>query len=142
MTAQTVDLTTLDHFRWSCNTLYRNVLNEFNGISLFLNIKLNHMDAGKLIQEYPTVNITVTGKDLKDWGESIAIRTAESILQKKEERHFTPKEIEEKFDICPATRWRWDKTGLLKGHRIGRRLYYCESDILELLGKKRRGLDE
>ena len=93
-----------------------------------------------LIRDNPRINITLSGEDLHDVITSTVTEAVERMLEKKEERLFTAKEVEDRFDICPATRWRWDKLGILKAQRIGRRIYYRESDIQELLNQK--GLNE
>lgn len=97
------------------------------------------MDIQRLIEENPQINITVSGQDLQEYSKSLVKETTEALLQKQEERVFTAVEVEQKFNICPATRWRWDKMGILKGQRIGNRLYYLESDLQKLMNKKREG---
>lgn len=97
---------------------------------------------GRLIQDHPNINITVSGQDLLEFGETLVAKASVSLLQKQEDKLKTPAEVEDMLSICPATRWRWDKNGILKGHRIGRRLYYHESEIRDLLKKRGGNLDE
>lgn len=52
--------------------------------------------------------------------------------------NYTPAEVERKFRISGATRWRWTNIGILKGYRIGNRLYYRKDEVDDLLNKKRR----
>ncbi len=94
------------------------------------------MNIQELVNDNSTINITVSGKDLQEYGQAIAKTTAETILQRNAEKLFTAREVEAMFDICSATRWRWDKIGLLKARRVGNRIYYPESSIQELLKKK------
>ena len=49
---------------------------------------------------------------------------------------FARQEVIDKFNICSATLWRWDKLGLLEGKKIGRRLFYPESEIKRVLNLK------
>ena len=94
------------------------------------------MDLKRIIQEHPAINLTVSGKDLQEYGASIAKQTADAILQSKDEKILTAAEVEGMFNICPATRWRWSKLGILKERRVGNRVYYPESEVKALLKKK------
>jgi hypothetical protein len=94
------------------------------------------MELQDLIQNNPSVNITISGQDLLDYGHEIARTIAEEILTRKDEKLYTAGEVEEMFNICSATRWRWGKTGLLKSRKIGNRIYYPEGNIKELISKK------
>jgi len=94
------------------------------------------MDINELIQNNPSINLTVTGEDLREYGEGIAKQAAQAVLQGNEDIPRTAKYVEEKFGVCPATRWRWDKLGILKPKRIGGRIFYSDSDIQELLEKR------
>lgn len=86
-----------------------------------------------LIKENPLINLTVNAEDLMNFGEKIADRTARTILDKKEERIFSRKEVMEKFGICSATLWRWEKMNLIESKKIGNRKFYPESEIERLL---------
>ena len=94
------------------------------------------MDLNELIQNNPGITISVTGKDLQEYGHTIAKQTAEAVLQAKDEKILTAGEVEAMFNICPATRWRWNKLGILKARRVGNRVYYPEGEVKELLKKK------
>ena len=94
------------------------------------------MNIHELIQNNPGINITVTGKELQEFGKAIVDQAKETILQSQDEKKFTAAEFEEMFDICPATRWRWDKEGIINPIRIKSRIYYLESDIKKLLESK------
>lgn len=94
------------------------------------------MNLHDLLLNNPDVNITVSGKDLLEFGQSIAKQSTEVVLQAQDEKTFSAKDIESKFGICAATRWRWDKLGILKGSKVGNRIYYRESDVKALLEKK------
>ncbi len=50
---------------------------------------------------------------------------------------LTAKKVEDILGISATTRWRWEKKGILKSHRIGGKRYYRFSEILALTeGKK------
>lgn len=42
--------------------------------------------------------------------------------------------VNERLHVDNSTLWRWDKTGYLKAIRIGRAVYYKESDVKRLEG--------
>jgi len=86
-----------------------------------------------LIKENPFINLTVNAKDLMNFGEKIADRTAKTILENKEEKIFSRNQVIEKFGICSATLWRWEKMNLIESKKIGNRKFYPESEIKRLL---------
>jgi len=94
------------------------------------------MNLNDLIKENPTINITINGSDLLQFGQDIANQAARIALNENKEILHTRNEAMTKFDVCAATLWRWDKLGLIKGKKIGHRKYYTESDIKLLLANK------
>ena len=42
---------------------------------------------------------------------------------------LTPDEVASKYRISKVTLWRWDKEGLLKPIKMGRKSFYRQSDI-------------
>lgn len=90
----------------------------------------------ELINENPDVNITIKAGDLMEFGQKIASQTAREILEKHDEKVYTRAEIIEKFHICSATLWRWDKLKLINSKKIGNRVYYSESEIMNLISMK------
>ena len=94
------------------------------------------MNIQKLISENPGINLTVTAGDLLQFGQSIVTQTAKTILDNQDEKIYTRDEVIQKFNVCSATLWRWDKLGLINGKKIGNRRYYPESEIKRLTGQK------
>jgi hypothetical protein len=94
------------------------------------------MNLESLIKENPGINITVNAGELLAFGQNIAAQTAKTVLEKHDEKVFTRNEVIEKFKICPATLWRWDKLGLIVSKKIGNRIYYPESEIKRLSNLK------
>ena len=94
------------------------------------------MNINKIIEENPNINLTVNVCDLLKFGQTIADQTAQTILNNHDEKVFTRNEVIEKFNVCSATLWRWDKLGLIQGKKIGNRKYYPESEIKRLLSQK------
>ncbi|MFC2110860.1 MerR family transcriptional regulator [Bacteroidota bacterium] len=94
---------------------------------------LSNKDLNEFIKNYPNVNVTIKASDLLEFGQSIAITTAQTVLSKYDEKIYTRQEVIQKFNICSATLWRWDKMGLINGKKIGNRRYYSESEIKQLV---------
>ncbi len=94
------------------------------------------MDIHDIIEEHPSINLTVSGKDLQEYGEIIAKKTVDGIRESNNEKILTAAEVEAMFNICPATRWRWSKLGILKERRVGNRVYYPENEVKALLKTK------
>jgi len=92
-----------------------------------------------MIKENPSINITINAGDLMAFGQYIATNTAQTILDKHEEKIYTRNEVMQKFNICSATLWRWDKMGLIQGKKIGNRKYYSESELKRLISQKGGG---
>jgi len=97
------------------------------------------MSLHELIQNNPGINLTVNAGELMEFGNSIADRTVKTFLQKHDEKLYTAKEFEDKFNICPATRWRWEKMNLIESKKIGNRVYYPESEIKRLTISQKGG---
>jgi len=94
------------------------------------------MDIKEVIKDNPNINITVNASDLLAFGESIATQTAQSVIQNTDEKVYTRNEVIQKFDICSATLWRWDKLNLINSKKIGNRRFYSESEIKRLTTQK------
>ena len=94
------------------------------------------MNLLEIIREHPTINITVKGSDLLEFAETIANQAAKNALAQNQEKLYTRDEVMEKFGVCSATLWRWNKSGIIQGKKIGRRHYYTEKEILQLLSNQ------
>lgn len=53
--------------------------------------------------------------------------------QNTTDRLLTCNELCEMLKISEVTRWKWTKDGVLTGHRIGNKLRYKESEVLQAL---------
>jgi predicted DNA-binding transcriptional regulator AlpA len=94
------------------------------------------MTIENLIKENPGINLTVKAGELMEFGNSIADRTAKTILLKHDEKVYSRKEVVQKFGICEASLWRWGKIGLIESKKIGNRVFYPESEIKRLTSLK------
>lgn len=94
------------------------------------------MNILNIIKENPGINLTVSSSDLMEFGRSIVTQTTTTILENQNEKVFTRSEVIDKFQVCSATLWRWDKIGLIKSKKIGNRRYYPESEIKRLTNRE------
>lgn len=90
----------------------------------------------QIIKENPGINITVKAGELLEFGQNIADRAVKTFLQKHDEKVYTRNEVIEKFKICSATLWRWEKLNLIESKKIGNRVFYPESEIKRLTSQK------
>ena len=79
-----------------------------------------------------TIQIVLSPEDLEQ-----AIRTvvSELLTQREEERadrRITRAAARSRLHVDDTTLWRWDKSGYLPAIRIGRAVYYRESDIKKI----------
>jgi predicted DNA-binding transcriptional regulator AlpA len=66
-----------------------------------------------------------------------AIRSVVSELlaereEKKKEALLTRKAVSERLNVDNSTLWRWDKANYLKPIRVGKAVYYKESDVKDI----------
>ncbi len=94
------------------------------------------MNIEQIIKENARINITVNAGELLEFGQQIANLTIKRYLERKDEKVFSRKEVTEKFGICQATLWRWDKMGLIESKKIGARVFYPESEIIRLTSQR------
>lgn len=94
------------------------------------------MTIENLINENPGINITVKAGELLEFGQIIADRAVKTFLKKHDEKVYSRNEVIEKFKICSATLWRWDKLNLIESKKIGNRVFYPESEIKRLTSLK------
>jgi predicted DNA-binding transcriptional regulator AlpA len=78
----------------------------------------------------------VKAGELMEFGQQIAERTVKTFLQQHDEKVYSRQQVTEKFGICSATLWRWDKMGLIENRKIGNRVFYSESEIKRLMSQK------
>lgn len=66
-----------------------------------------------------------------------AIRSVVSDLlaereEQKKESLLTRKAVSERLNVDNSTLWRWDKANYLKPIRVGKAVYYKESDVIDI----------
>lgn len=94
------------------------------------------MQLDEMIRSNPDINLTIQAGELAAFGQNIADQAVKTFIENKDEKVYTRAEVLEKFKICPATLWRWEKISLIKGKKIGNRVYYLESEIKRLTSQK------
>ncbi len=84
----------------------------------------------EIIQSGANTLLLVTPADLKEFALSVVNEYTQA--SRMEERKYTRKEFAERKGVTLSTLWRWEKQGLLKGTRVGQKVYYRDSDLKEL----------
>lgn len=78
-------------------------------------------------QNYP-FQVVLNAAELKelllDWKEESELKR-----NKEQQTLMTPDEVASKYRVSKVTLWRWDKEGLLKPIKMGRKSFYRQSDI-------------
>lgn len=85
----------------------------------------------------PKLSIQISGDDLVKFVNSIKNEKPEAKEEKQPERLLTRKETAKMLNITLPTLHKYDKDGLIKSSRIGRRVLYRESEILGALKERR-----
>jgi predicted transcriptional regulator len=62
--------------------------------------------------------------------------TKEKSNQTTENKLFTRVEILAKFKISSVSLWKLEKSGLIKGKRLGRKVFYYEDDIIQAMNQQ------
>ena len=83
------------------------------------------------------ISININVSDLLLFGERIAEMTANSILERHEEKMYTREEVAEKFKVSDTTLWRWQNQGTITRKKIGNRVYYPEAEVKRLCQLKK-----
>lgn len=91
------------------------------------------MNINDILKSGANVQLVVNALDLKEmflqWSEE---HNRNSVSVPKE-KYLTAQEAAEKLGVDVSTLWRWDKTDFLKKIKVGKKIFYRESDILKLM---------
>jgi len=95
------------------------------------------MNIQELVNNCAHVSFTLTGNDLKDFGDYLIDKTRrdleEIVLSDKAETYPTVKQVTEILNVDPVTLWRWNKKGYLKTIEFGGGRRYKMSDVKAIL---------
>ena len=82
------------------------------------------------------VLISVSGADLREFGEYIVKKTIELMNSEKQEVMLKVTEVTEKLMVSRTALYRWEKSGYLRPVRIGGRVRYRLSDVEAIIKKR------
>ena len=95
------------------------------------------MNIQELAQFAPTINLTITAGDLKEFATQLIAETKEqleqSISDSKAETYLSSEKVMEMMEISKTTLWRWKQRGYLVPVRIGGNDRYRLSDIQKIV---------
>lgn len=99
------------------------------------------MELAKILNENENVMLVVSGKDLKEFANTIAHRFVsymeiEPVSEPDNEKLYTASEVGEMLHVTSTTLYRWDKANYLKPTRIGGKRFYRGEDIKKLSNTK------
>lgn len=86
------------------------------------------------------VTLRVKPQDLVDFADFLIRRykaeVCPAIVNAAKETLISKKEVMEKFGVCPATLWNWERAKTLIPVRIGRKVSYRQADVEQLILKR------
>lgn len=84
--------------------------------------------------------LMVTGAELEEAFRTILSELLAEKAAGSRERKIPRLEVARRLGVDPSTLWRWDKAGYLKPVRQGSKVFYRESDVIDLEeGQHHRG---
>lgn len=84
-----------------------------------------------IIQSGANTLLVVTPADLQEFALSV-VNEFTKAAPRMEEKRYSRREFARRHGVTLSTLWRWEKQGLLKGIRVGQKVYYRDSDLKEL----------
>lgn len=95
------------------------------------------MNIQELAQCAPTINLTITAGDLKEFATQLIAETKEqleqSISDSKAETYLSSEKVMQMMEISKTTLWRWKQRGYLVPVRVGGNERYRLSDIKKIM---------
>lgn len=94
-----------------------------------------------LAQCAPSINLTVTAEDLKNFASQLIEQTKaemeQSITDSKADSYLSSEKVMEMMEISKTTLWRWKQRGYLVPVRVGGNDRYKLSDIKKIMEGER-----
>lgn len=85
----------------------------------------------------PTAIYMITAEQLKDYANEVAQTILDGMTNNNSSDNLlTVDEVSKKFKVNRITVWRWERDGLLKGKKMGRRKYYASSEIEKIINEQ------
>lgn len=78
----------------------------------------------------------VSKDDLKSFVQD-AVRDLLDEREKKDEIYLTADEVRKRLDVNRSTLWRWDNSGYLVAHKVGKKVRYKLSDVEQIIHGER-----
>lgn len=95
------------------------------------------MNIQELAQCAPSINLTITAGDLKEFATQLIAETKEqleqSISDSKAETYLSSEKVMQMMEISKTTLWRWKQRGYLVPVRVGGNERYRLSDINKIM---------
>lgn len=95
------------------------------------------MNIQELAQFAPTISLTITAGDLKEFATQLIAETKEqleqSISDSKAETYLSSEKVMQMMEISKTTLWRWKQRGYLVPVRVGGNERYRLSDINKIM---------
>ena len=76
--------------------------------------------------------LMVPKEDLTEAIRSVVSELLAEREEQKKEALLTRKAVSERLNVDNSTLWRWDKANYLKPIRVGKAVYYKESDVIDI----------
>lgn len=95
------------------------------------------MNIQELAQCAPSINLTITAGDLKEFATLLIAETKDQLEQaisdSKVETYLSSEKVMQMMEISKTTLWRWKQRGYLVPVRVGGNERYRLSDIKKIL---------
>lgn len=91
------------------------------------------MNINDILKSGANVQLVVNALDLKEMFLQWSEEHNRNSVSVPEEKYLTAQEAAAKLGVDISTLWRWDKTDFLKKIKVGKKIFYKESDILKLM---------
>jgi len=95
------------------------------------------MNIIQLIESGNNVTLAISASDLREFGLClIAEAERQKAYNEKDDPLLSAEETARIFGVSSNSLWRWGKSGYLQGVKVGRKVFYRQSEIDKLLKGK------
>jgi hypothetical protein len=91
------------------------------------------MSIKELIEEHPSISITIKGSDLMAFADYLATKAVNEALEKHKEKLYTRGEAMKLLKVSSSTLWRWQNLKIIKMRKLGQKCYFPQSEIERLM---------
>lgn len=91
------------------------------------------MNINDILKSGANVQLVVNALDLKEMFLQWSEEHSRNSVSVPKENYLTAQEAAEKLGVDVSTLWRWDKTDFLKKIKVGKKIFYRESDVIKLM---------